>query len=50
STEKGNTVFIGFSVEKGLHTSEMNYEKTMLKAGMVASGLGVILFAVIIVV
>lgn len=32
-----------FSLDKGLHTIEMNYETPMLKAGMVASGLGVIL-------
>ncbi|EMJ6491816.1 YfhO family protein [Listeria monocytogenes] len=50
STEKVNTGFIGFSLDKGLHTIEMNYETPMLKAGMVASGLGVILFAGIIVV
>lgn len=48
--KKVNTGFIGFSLDKGRHTIEMNYETPMLKAGMVASGLGVILFAGIIVV
>ncbi|MBF2595465.1 YfhO family protein, partial [Listeria welshimeri] len=44
-TEKVNTGFIGLPLNKGEHTIEMNYETPMLKAGMLASGVGVIIFA-----
>ncbi|MBC6298300.1 YfhO family protein [Listeria sp. FSL L7-1517] len=44
-TKKVNTGFIGFPLKAGEHTIEMNYETPMLKAGMIASCLGIILFA-----
>ncbi|WP_271004140.1 YfhO family protein [Listeria seeligeri] len=44
-TEKVNTGFIGLPLNKGEHSIEMNYETPMLKAGMLASGVGVIIFA-----
>lgn len=43
STEKSIQDLLVFSLDEGRHTIEMNYETPMLKAGMVASGLGVIL-------